>query len=166
MDVEWVFGGLPLHSLLVHFTVIAIPAAALAVLVSAVWPAAQRRLGLATPVLALLALIAVPLTVSAGEWLYERIEHTPAAMAHEAIGRSILPWAIALFIVAVLQWVWLHWGEKWRGESGFAARRGVRITLVTVLTVLAVVAAVGAVITVVIIGEAGTTSVWQGNFDN
>lgn len=164
MELEWVLGGLPVHALLVHFTVVVIPAAALAVVLSALWPAAQRRLGLITPVLALLALIAVPLTVTAGEWLYERIEKTPAAMAHEAIGRSILPWAIALFIVSVLQWAWLHWGEKSRGEHGFAARRGVRVAFTTVLTVAAIAAAAGAVVTVVLIGEAGTASVWQGTF--
>lgn len=104
--MDWVLNGLPLHSLLVHFAVIIIPAAALAVLLTAFWPAARRRLGLVTPILALAALAAVPLTVTAGEWLYERVEHTPAAQAHEAIGKSILSWVIALFIVAALQRVW------------------------------------------------------------
>lgn len=162
--MDWVFNGLPVHSLLVHFTVVVIPAAALAVPLSAVWPAVRRWLGLVTPALALVALIAVPFTVNAGEWLYERVERTPAVQAHEAIGKSILPWVIVLFVVSVLQWVWFRWGEKWRGGSGFLSRRWVHIAVVAVLTAAALVAAVGSVVTVVLIGEAGTSSVWEGSF--
>lgn len=164
--MEWVFNGLPVHALLVHFTVVVIPAAALAVVLTAVWPAVRRWLGLVTPALALLALIAVPFTVNAGEWLYDRVEHTPAVDAHEAIGKTILPWAIGLFVVAVLQWAWFRWGEKWRSGSGFLSRRGVHIGVVVVLAAAALVAAVGSVVTVVTIGEAGAASVWEGNFDN
>lgn len=164
--MDWVLGGLPVHTLLVHFTVVMIPAAALAVIVSAFWPAARRRMGLLTPLLALAALIVVPFTIQAGEWLYERVDHTPAAQAHEEIGNSILPWVIALFIVAALQWVWYRFGEKWSVRSSIAARRRLRVAIAAVLMAAALVAGVGAVVTVVIIGEAGTTAVWEGNFDH
>ena len=164
--MDWVFNGLPVHSLLVHFTVIIIPAAALAMVLTAFWPAARRRLGLVTPLLALAALAAVPLTVSAGEWLYERVEHTSAAQAHEASGRSILPWAIALLIVAILQWAWYRFGAKWSTGKGNASPRSARLAVTAVLTLAVVVAAIGSVVTVVIIGEAGTAAVWVGNFTN
>lgn len=163
--MAWVLGGLPVHSLLVHFTVVAIPAAALAVVLSQFWPAARHRLGFITPLLALLALIAVPFTVNAGEWLYDRVEHTAAAQAHEAIGRSILPWVIVLFVVSVLQWAWYRWGAQLRAGTGFASRRGVQLAVAAVLTVAVLAGAVGSVVTVVIIGEAGTTAVWKDNFD-
>ncbi len=165
--MDYVFNGLPVHALLVHFTVGIIPAAALAMVVSAFWPAAQRRLGLFTPILALLALAAVPFTLQAGEWLYDRVEHTAATQAHEAIGRSILPWVIVLFIVSVLQWAWFRWGKKkWSASTGFASRRGVSMLIVTVLTAAVLTSAVGSVVTLVIIGEAGTVAVWEGNFDH
>lgn len=163
--MDFVFNGLPVHAFLVHFTVVIIPAAALAMVVSAFWPAAQRRLGLFTPILAVLALTVVPLTLQAGEWLYDRVEHTAATQAHEAIGRSILPWVIGLFIVSVFQWVWFRWREKWSTGTGFASRRGVRILIVTVLTAAVLASAVGSVITLVAIGEAGTVAIWEGNFD-
>lgn len=155
---------MPVHSLLVHFAVIVIPAAALAVVLSALWPAAQRRLGLFTPALSLAALVIVPFVVNAGQWLYDRVKHTEAAQTHEALGRSILPWVIALFVVSVLQWAWFRWGAKWRAGSGLMSKRGVKIAVITVLTAAAIVGAVGSVVMVVIIGEAGTTAVWKGNF--
>lgn len=51
------FNGLPAHILLIHLVVLGIPVAALLTVLSAVWPAARRRLGVATPIIALLALI-------------------------------------------------------------------------------------------------------------
>lgn len=164
--MEWVFNGLPVHALLVHFTVVVIPAAALALVLSALWPAARHRLGIFTPALALVALIAVPFTVNAGNWLYDRVEHTPAVEAHEAIGTSILPWVIGLFIVAAVQWVWYRFSENWRAGSGVLSRARVRSIVVSLLVIAALVVAVGAVVTVVQIGEAGAAAVWDGTFDN
>ena len=59
--------GLPAHVLLIHLTVVALPAAAAATVASAAWPAARRRLGIGTPLIALVPLISVPPTVRAGE---------------------------------------------------------------------------------------------------
>lgn len=163
--MDWVFNGLPVHALLVHFTVVIIPTAALALVLSAFWPAARPRLGILTPALALAALIAVPLTVNAGKWLYERVAHTPAAQAHEAIGASILPWTIGLFVVAALQWAWYRFGEKWSSGQGDVAKRRNRFVVGALLTAAVLVTSVGSVATVVIVGEAGTSAVWEGNFD-
>ncbi len=61
------FNGLPVHILLIHLVVAGIPLAALLTVLSAVWPAARRRLGVITPIVALLALISIPITTAAGE---------------------------------------------------------------------------------------------------
>ena len=162
--MDWILGGLPLHALLVHFTVVIVPVAAVAVGLTAVWPAARRRLGIVTPILAAIALIAVPLTVNAGQWLYDRVEQTPAAQEHEEIGTSLLPWAIALFVVAALQWVWYRMDRTPADTGTLRSSRGVR-TGVTVLLMLAVlISAVGSVVTVVRIGDSGARAVWTGNF--
>ncbi len=162
--MDWILGGLPLHALLVHFTVVIVPVAAVAVGLTAVWPAARRRLGLVTPILAAIALIAVPFTVNAGQWLYDRVEQTPAAQEHEEIGTSLLPWAIALFVVAALQWVWYRMDRTPADTGTLRSSRGVR-TGVTVLLMLAVlISAVGSVVTVVRIGDSGARAVWTGNF--
>src|SRR6185369_3138634 len=69
--------GLPAHALLVHVVVVLVPVAAAMVVCSAVWPAARRRLGVATPVVAFVALVSVPLATHAGEWLEARVPSTP-----------------------------------------------------------------------------------------
>ena len=51
------FQGLPTHILLVHAVIVLVPIAALLTVLSAVWPAARRRLGIITPLVGLVALI-------------------------------------------------------------------------------------------------------------
>jgi uncharacterized membrane protein len=153
--MDWLVGDLPLHPLLVHLTVVLIPVASLTVVLAAVWPAARRRLGLLPPILALLALIAVPITTSAGSWLAERVGHTPLVDRHEALGNLMLPWTIALLVVAVAVWAWHRFGRA----TGRA-----RMTVTIALAAAAVVVAAGSVVTIIQIGESGASAVWTGNF--
>lgn len=168
--------GLPVHILLVHVTVVVLPAAAAATVASAAWPAARRRLGVVTPLLALIALICVPLTVSAGQWFFRRVGHTPLVLKHQQLGHGLLPWAIALFAVAALEYVWFRFATprpdparvlRPRGRS--AASRAKPTSTVGVLTtvlatVLALAVGAGTVVQVYRIGESGSRAVWQGNF--
>lgn len=160
--MDFVVGDLPLHILIVHLTVVGIPAAALCVALSALWPAARRRLGLATPVLALIMLALVPVTTAAGEWLAARVGQTELLARHEALGATLLPWAIALAAVAIAQWCWFRFRAP-------AAADGARLTssraITVILAVLALGGAMGAVWTIVAIGESGAAAVWQGSFD-
>ena len=153
--MDWKFGELPLHPLLVHLTVMVIPLAALCLVLSAVWPAARRRLGLVTPILALVALIAVPITTSAGLWLADRVGRTPLVDRHQALGESMLPWSIAVFVVAASVWVWYRFGQ--------AAPHRWRMPVAVVLAVAAVIVAAGSVVMIVQIGESGASAVWSGN---
>src|SRR4051812_20685974 len=102
------FNGLPLHVLLVHAVVVGVPLAALFVVLHAVWPAARRRLGFVTPVVAGVALVFVPITTNAGEWLQDHINATGALeekiKRHADLGETLLPLVIALFVVAVALW--------------------------------------------------------------
>lgn len=160
--MDWILGGIPLHALLVHFTVVVIPAAALVVVLAAVWPAARQRLGVAPPILAALALIAVPLTVNAGKWLYERVEETPAARDHQEIGSALLPWAIALFAVAALQWLWYRFGGAPSATGSLRSRPGARVAVTVLLLLAVLVAAAGSTAMVVRIGDSGSRAVWTG----
>ena len=157
MDYE--FAGLPLHVLLVHLVVIAVPLTALCTVLAAVWPAARRRLGVVTPIIALVTLIAVPITTDAGQWLEARVHITPLIAAHAALGLTMLPWAVAVFIVALLQWAWFRFGSGQGACESGAPRRSTLI-----LAVAVAVTAVGSVVTVVQIGEAGARAVWTGSF--
>jgi hypothetical protein len=175
--------GLPAHVLLVHAVVVLIPLAALLLLASAWWPAARRKLGLLTPLVALVALLLVPVTTHAGEWLRDRVPATPLIQRHAELGDSLLPWAVAMFAVAVFLW-YVHDGPAQRGrtrrpeadlvEPAGSADGAVRTAtrteaparvnvLTLVAAVLATVLAIGSVIQVVRIGESGSKAVWQGN---
>jgi len=163
MDYE--FNGLPLHVLLVHFVVIVVPVAALCTVLAAAWPAARRRLGVVTPVIALAALISVPITTEAGEWLQERVGHTELVAAHAAIGTTLLPWAIATFLVAVLQWFWFRFVSA--PNARFGSRipgKTARLVVTIALAAAVAVLAVGSVVTVVQIGESGVRAIWTGSF--
>jgi hypothetical protein len=158
--MTWEINGLPLHILLIHFVVIVIPVAALCVVLSAAWPAARRRLGIVTPLIALVALIAVPITVEAGEVLEEQVNETSFSELHADLGRQMLPWAIALFLVAALQWVWFHY---FTGEGRYADKvktPAARLAVTIVLAVAVAITAVGSVYTIFVIGESGAKSVW------
>src|SRR6478752_3775230 len=111
LDMPGEFRGLPLHVLLVHGVIVLIPLAALLTVLSAVWPAARRRLGIITPLVALAALIAVPITQNAGEWLILRAYAAqgtgPGAelvLEHANLGRTMLWFAIGLFVASLLVW--------------------------------------------------------------
>jgi hypothetical protein len=148
--------GLPAHILLVHLVLAAVPIAALVLVVAALWPAAGRRLGVITPVIALGALLTVPVTTHAGEWLEARVAITPLIRKHVTLGKEVLPWMIGLFVIALLVWLW--------ERTDSAALHG---TLGRVVVgVLAVAISVGAVQQVVRTGEAGSRAVWTGNFSD
>lgn len=172
--------GLPAHALLVHFVVILVPLAGLCTVLSAAWPAARRRLGIVTPLLALTALVSVPMTMEAGQWLAARVSGGELLQAHISLAQTMLPWTIVLFIVALGQWIWFRWffhrvGSNHTGHTSAAARANERTQPETArpkpwarissaaIVVLALVTAAGSTIQVVRVGEAGTRSVWTGN---
>lgn len=174
--------GLPAHVLLVHAVVVAVPLAALLLLAAAWWPAARRKLGFVPPLVALAASILVPVTTHAGEWLRARVPATPLINRHAELGDSLLPWALAMFVVAAVLW-YVHAGHRLPGRWGSGARRmqvardesgvsaagtatasATRVNAVTLtVAALATVLAVGSVVQVVRIGESGSKAVWKGN---
>ncbi|WP_026818545.1 hypothetical protein [Arthrobacter castelli] len=182
--------GLPAHILLLHVTVILVPVAALCTVLSLVWPTARRRLGVVTPLLAVLAAAVVPATQLAGEWLALRVVHTPVLEEHIARGRNLEWWVAAVALLAVGQWLWFRYRPQPReatdmyrpdsrvtrstgtgsGGTRLATKRrgavggstGRALMLVTVLVTVAVAA--GTVTQVVLIGEAGSRAVWTGNY--
>lgn len=97
--------GLPAHVLLVHAVVVLVPLAALLAVIAAAWPAARRRLGFLTPLVALLALAGVPLATEAGEWLEEHVPESPLVEQHAQYGDAVLVWALGLFVVTVVVWL-------------------------------------------------------------
>ena len=166
MNFDWEFNGLPLHVLIVHAVVIVVPLAALCAVLTAFWPAVRRRLGIVTPLIALAALVLVPLAVQAGEWLQSRLVNvTPLLGAHTSLGRTLLPWVIVLFLVAVLQWGWYRYiaGDGARFAAVLRSPTG-RLIATVILDLVVLASAIGSVVTVALIGESGSRAVWTGLF--
>jgi hypothetical protein len=187
--------GLPAHVLLIHVLLAAIPLGAVLVILHAVWPAARRRLGIVTPLVTLVALAFVPVTTNAGHWFKDHLNASGAWKEridkHANLGGTLLPLAIALFVVAAGLW---YLGRRYeyglirdRGAKGDAGRKvtgtagggstatavrtepraSVRTALPTwANTVIGIVAVAVAVVTVVQlyrIGDSGAQAVWHGS---
>lgn len=148
--------GLPLHPLIVHATVVAVPAAALAAALAAVWPRFREWLGWGTPAIAAAALVLVPITTSSGESLEHALPGNALIRAHTQLGDQMVPWSIAVFVLATLGW-WMR---------GLAPRAVPRPELppaaFVAVTVLTVLASLGALVWVVLIGHSGATAAWSG----
>ncbi|PYI66277.1 hypothetical protein CVV68_14730 [Arthrobacter livingstonensis] len=158
--MNYEFNGLPLHILLVHAVVVALPVAALCTAATMLWPTARRRLGMATPLLGLVCPALVFVTQQAGEWLLLRVGHTPAILAHANDGRTLLPWAWALLGASLAAWLWHRVSMQKRIAVHLGTGWGRTAAVLLIVAVLAVCA--GATADVVVTGEAGSRAVWGG----
>ena len=135
------FLGLPLHPLVVHLVVVALPVGALATVASVVSPAVRSRFGLlslATLTVGALAAIAAKFS---GEALAETVTRPES---HERFGNITL---MAGLVTAALAWLW-WWLERRReqappGTSGFAAMAVGGLVATAALAVTGLAAATG-----------------------
>lgn len=147
--------GLPLHPLVVHFVVIAVPVTALVGIVVSLWPRARTYLGWFPPLLALVALIAVPIASSAGEALKATMRSTAAVERHAELGDIVILGVGPLFGLMALQWL-LHpfvYGRIPLSDDVLVwVRRGTGAAVI--------VAALASIWLVVLAGDTGARAVW------
>jgi hypothetical protein len=151
--------GIPAHALLVHAVVVLVPLTAVLIVLIALWSTARRNLAGATAVLAAVTLISVPLTTDAGSWLKHHVPATPLVQAHAHLGDDMLPWAIALFVVAAAIAV----RQVLANRSTDRRQLGGPV-LTVLIAVVALVVAAGSVTEVYLIGESGARAAWTGHF--
>lgn len=105
------FHGLPTHALIVHFTVVALPTAALAAIIVALWPWARRRYGVLVGLLTIVSVALVPVTVGSGEELFSRqsarfgpAETTEAGLMekHRELAEALPKWTWLLLLGTLL----------------------------------------------------------------
>lgn len=158
--------GLPAHILLVHAVVILVPLAALLGVLGVVWPASRRRLGIATPILALVALLFVPVTSHAGEWLRDHVPDSELVRRHAELGDGLLMPAGVLFLLITALWYLdrigpdrsASDGSTTDGSGGVLTGRAAR----AVVSVALVLVAVFAVVQTYRIGDSGAKAAWNG----
>jgi hypothetical protein len=151
--------GLPAHVLLVHIVVVLVPLTALALVTGALWPRAARHLGVLLPALALVALISVPLTSHAGEWLERHVDDDALVRRHTELGDGLLPWALGLFVLAAVVWWAARRTPGQAGQGGGSRWSALPVRIV--VGVLSVAVAVGAVVDVYRIGDSGAKAAWH-----
>ena len=144
--------GLPAHALLVHAAVVLVPLTAALEILCALWPAARRRLVWLVLAFAVGTMVTIPLTTSAGEWLYDQSPvHSPIVEVHAERADWAIYFTIGLLVVAVAQAV-QHWMESKSDQP--------KLALAAVLAVVAIVVGVSSVVGIVRIGDAGARAVW------
>ena len=148
-----VFSGLPSHVLFVHFLVVLVPLTAVLEMICALWPAVRRgQIVWATLVLAVVIMVLTPITVDAGEWLYDlRRNPDPLLQQHAERGGWMTYFSVALLVVAIAL-AMLHVAER-RSEQR-------RLPAQIVVAVLAVVVGVASMIQIYRVGDTGARSVW------
>jgi hypothetical protein len=152
MEIDELF-GLPAHPLIVHAAVVLLPLAAVATLVCAAAPGLRRPYAPIALAGALAATLAVGLAQGSGEALEEQVDETELVEEHTEQGESVLPWAIALSVVAVAV---TALPTLYRRRPTMPAR-----TVTAVVVALALVAGGGATWTVIDVGHSGAKATWD-----
>ncbi len=152
--MDFTVTGLPLHPLLVHAVIALVPLTAGAVVLHVLWPAARQRLGGVTPLLGIATLVAVPVTVLAGQALLDQVGPIPAAQRHAALGLTMPFWSAGLFLASVGVWAWYRYRDHLVLSQG--ARRGITIAI----GVVAILLAIGGMFMVYLVGDSGARAVW------
>jgi Predicted membrane protein (DUF2231) len=146
--------GLPDHALFLHFVVVLVPLTALLLIVCALWPAARRHLVWLTLILAGVTAALTPITVKAGEWLFDlQRKPTPILLEHADRGEWMPYFSAALLVVAVVLAV-LHIVEH-RSDKRRPATQ-------VVVAILALAVGISSILQVYRVGDAGSQSVWGG----
>lgn len=150
-----IINGLPAHALLLHLVVVLVPLTALLEIVCVVWPPARRgQLLWLTLILALVTMVVTPITVNAGQWLYDlRRSPSPILREHAARGSLMIYVAVALLVAAALL-VALRQIER-RSDGGPTLVR-------VVIAILVVGVGIASSIQIYRVGDAGAQSVWGG----
>lgn len=149
-----VINGIPAHMLFLHGVVVLMPLTAVLEIICAFWPAARRgQLVWVTLALAVATAIVTPITIQAGNWLYDlRPNPTAILQEHAELGDTMIYFAVALLVVA-LALVALRVAER-RDNTR-------RVLYKAIVTVVAVLVGVASMVQVYRVGDAGAKSVWS-----
>ncbi|AEW98937.1 DUF2231 domain-containing protein [Streptantibioticus cattleyicolor] len=117
------------------------------------------------PLFALVTLVSVPLTTHAGEWLERHVGRDPLVRRHAELGDGLLPWALGLFVLAVVVW----WAGRRHTPDGAGASGPAWISswpARALAVVLCLLVAAGSVVDVYRIGDSGARAAWHDSFSN
>ena len=163
--MSWFVGGLPLHPLVVHATVVLVPLAVLGALAVVVFPAARRRYGSLVVVTAVVATLCTVIAEQSGEALEHTLPHNPAIEAHAAAADYLKLW-MAPLMIAIAVFVLMHRRAdrvarmEQTGTTSALALAGRQRALAIAVAVVTVVLALGTAAVVFQAGDLGARAVW------
>ena len=141
-------GGLPVHALVVHASVVLLPLTGLGALLIALKPAWSRRFGIIVVLVGLLALISTVVAKESGEQLAVRVG---LPEPHANLGDRLPLFAAILFVLVTILWL---------VDRGIPGNRS-RPVWVMVLAVLVVIASIVTVWWTFRVGDSGARAVWE-----
>lgn len=144
------FFGLPTHPLIVHATVVVVPAAATTVLVATLWQRFRSWAGWLPAALSFGALMLAPMSTSSGDGLEHVTGSSALVHEHAELGEMLVWWVLTLSILAALAW-----GLHHRPNAAFPSWAQ------WVLRGGTVVVAVGTLVMVALIGHSGAKAAWS-----
>jgi uncharacterized membrane protein len=163
--MPWFIGGLPLHPLVVHATVVLVPLAVLGALAVVLLPAARRRYGSLVVVTAVVATVCTVLAEQSGEALEHTLPRNPAIEAHAAAADYLKLW-MAPLMIATAVFVLMHRRAdrvarmEQTGTTSALALAGRQRVLAIGVAVVTVVLALGTAAVVFQTGDLGARAVW------
>lgn len=152
MELKELF-GLPAHPLVVHAAVVLLPLAAIATLVCAAAPRLRRHYAPIALAMAVVATLAVGLAQGSGEELEDQVDETELVEEHTEQGERVLPWAIAVTVVAAAI---TAIPVLVRRRPTLSAR-----TVTAAVVAVSLVAGAGATWTVTEVGHSGAKATWD-----
>lgn len=145
--------GLPAHPLVVHAAVVLLPIAAVATILVAAVPRWRRPYAWLAFAISLAAAGAIWLAQESGESLEDRVTETELVERHAELAEHVLPWAIAVVVVAGV--VVAVDGSRSRLTKVPA------VAMTIALLLAAVVSGTGATWTVTEVGHSGAKATWH-----
>jgi hypothetical protein len=140
--------GLPVHVLLVHAVVVALPVLALAAVAVAVYGPWRRRLALPLALASFGTSVLAWVTARSGEAFYQRLGMPESAREHTELGETMYWFALALTAALLV--------------LGLLSRRqGMRHAMVALGAVLVFATAGLLTWRVVLVGHSGSAAVWS-----
>ena len=148
--------GLPLHPLIVHATVVLVPATTLLVALSAIYPRFRNWIGPVPALAGLASCVLVPLSTGSGEELQHHVGDSSLVEQHAELADSLIWFVIPLTAVAIGLY-WMHRRKASDDNAGQGMSRGV----VAAVSVVAVLLSGATLVDVALIGHSGAKAAWS-----
>ena len=152
--------GLPVHPLVVHATVVIVPAAAGAVALAAASRRFRAWAGFLPLLLSAAAVVLVPISTASGEALEKHVAKSALLKTHTQIAEGLLL-PVLVLLVAAAALFWVQRKESAQPADAAHAPAVVPRAALGVIVALSALAVIGTTVQVARIGHSGAKAAWS-----